>query len=417
VRVTVLAVGSRGDVQPLVALALGLQEAGHEVRVAAPCSFGALVRERGLDFADVGFDARALLGSELGTQWLGTGRNVLSSVRTMRRVAEETIERYVPAMLAACEESDAILATQMGVLAYERAVRDAVPFFMCYLFPFHRTREFPSVALPRRLPLGAPYNLLTHVLIEHLLWVSCRRVINGQLVRAVGLPPLRSNPFTNVHRRCVPVLAGYSPIVVPRPADWHGHIHLTGYWHLPAPVGWSPPRDLQDFLDSGPPPVYVGMGSMVGPDPEGLMGRCVAALRAARQRGVIATGWGGLRGPVSGEDTFVLEEVPHEWVFPRVRAVVCHGGAGTVAAALRAGIPLVICPFFSDQFYWGERVSDLGAGPRAVPVRQATLEGLASAIRRAVTRPTHRQRARELGEHLRAEDGVAAAVDVFHSHL
>jgi sterol 3beta-glucosyltransferase len=197
---------------------------------------------------------------------------------------------------------------------------------------------------------------------------------------------------------------------VPRPADWPATVAVTGYWFLDEGADWQPPRALVDFLEAGPPPVFVGFGSMAGRDPDRLGRAVLAALARAGQRGVVVTGWGGLRVDDPPPGVFVAEAVPYDWLLPRVAAVVHHGGAGTIAAGLRAGKPTVVCPFVADQPFWGARVHALGAGPAPIPQRRLSAEALAGAIRVAVGDDGMRERAAALGAAIRGEDGVAAAV-------
>ncbi len=169
---------------------------------------------------------------------------------------------------------------------------------------------------------------------------------------------------------------------------------------------------MQRFLDAGDPPVYVGFGSMSGRDPQHLTKLVIDALQQAGVRGLIATGWGGLTAADLPETIFKIDSVPHDWLFPRVAAVVHHGGAGTTAAGLRAGRPTVICPFIVDQPFWGRRVHELGAGAAPIPQKQLTAENLAAAIREVTSDPTIHRKAEVLGEQIRQEDGIGIAVNL-----
>lgn len=224
----------------------------------------------------------------------------------------------------------------------------------------------------------------------------------------LGLVPLPEAPPA---RWGLPTLYGFSPAVVPPPADWPPTAHVTGYWTAPAPE-WTPPAPLTAFLDAGAPPVYLGFGSMPDADPAAATGMLLGGLRRAGRRGVLLSGWSGLAPSDSTDDVLVVGEVPHAWLFPRVAAVLHHGGAGTTAAGLLAGAPTVVVPFFADQFFWGRRVAALGAGPRPVPRERLTAERVAAALSAAVDDPRFGRAARRLAERLRAEDGVAAAVRV-----
>ena len=200
--------------------------------------------------------------------------------------------------------------------------------------------------------------------------------------------------------------------MIPVPRDWDDSVHVTGYWFLDPPAGWEPPVDLVRFLHAGPPPVYVGFGSMVNRKPEEAADLALQALARTGQRGVLSSGWGGLKKEALPETVFMTGSVPHGWLFPQMAAVVHHGGVGTTAEGLRAGVPSVLTPFFGDQPFWGRRVLDLGVGPRAIPRRQLTADRLAEAIRCAVSDTAMRERAALLGERIRAEDGIARAAEV-----
>jgi UDP:flavonoid glycosyltransferase YjiC (YdhE family) len=243
-----------------------------------------------------------------------------------------------------------------------------------------------------------------------------RRAVNQARQKVLGLPPL---PFLGPPPRMFrdqPALYGFSPRVLPRPRDWNANQVITGYWFLESPGSWQPSAALAEFLGAGPPPVVVGFGSMHDPHAGELTGRVIEALTRARLRGVLLTGWGGLSNKVRSDAIYVAESVPHDWLFPRAAAVVHHGGAGTTAAALRAGVPSIVVPFMADQPFWGSRIARLGVGPRPIPRRRMSALRLANALCAATLDPEMRRRASELGEQIRAEDGVGGAVEVFHAY-
>jgi sterol 3beta-glucosyltransferase len=214
----------------------------------------------------------------------------------------------------------------------------------------------------------------------------------------------------------IPVLHGHSEAVLPRPDDWPQTAHVTGYWFLDVDVDWTPPAELAAFLGADPPPVYVGFGSMSGRDPERLARTVVEALQIAGLRGIIATGWGGLEAGDLPETIFAIDEAPHAWLFPRMAAVVHHGGAGTTAAGLRAGKPTIVVPFFADQPFWGSRVHGIGAGPKPIPRRRLTAQSLAAAMREATGSQDMIAAASQIGERIRSEDGVANAVSLIERY-
>lgn len=213
------------------------------------------------------------------------------------------------------------------------------------------------------------------------------------------------------------MLSAYSPSIIPHPPDWPESIHITGYFFLDSQADWRPSRELNAFLEAGDPPVYIGFGSMAGRNPEQLARLVSQALVKSGQRGLLLTGWGGLRTELVPENVFVVDAVPHSWLFPRMAAVVHHGGAGTTAEALRAGVPAVIVPFVFDQPFWGARIKELGLGPDPIPLKKLTADALANAIGIAVTDSDIRQRANSCGEAIRAEDGIGNAVKVIQRYL
>jgi UDP:flavonoid glycosyltransferase YjiC (YdhE family) len=208
------------------------------------------------------------------------------------------------------------------------------------------------------------------------------------------------------------VLYGYSPAVIPKPSDWNGQAHVTGYWFLDPVDDWTPPADLGEFLQAGAPPIFIGFGSMSTSNPAATTQLIVQALARTPQRAVLLSGWGGLHASDLPDTIYLLESAPFAWLFPRMAAVVHHGGAGTTSAGLRAGVPSIVIPFFADQPFWGRRVADLGVGPAPIPFKQLTPDRLARAIESAVTDQAMQQRATELGSTIRAEDGIAQAVRV-----
>jgi len=349
-RISVLAIGTRGDVQPLLALAVGLQGTGrHMVCFIAPDDFGALAKEHGLRFAPLGLDARHLLGMGDLAAGMRYGRNALLWVWQILRTLRPTFERLMENTWSACQGAETIVFSTVGLGAYHIAEKLGVPG--CWAIPFPalaRTRAFPNVVFPS-LRLGRTYNLWTHVLAEQFLQQLTGRFFNQWRRERFGLPtiPLGTWPYGQLHGRPLPTLFSYSPTVIPKPPDWGENTYVTGYWFLDHAPDWQPPEQLLRFLEAGSPPVYVGFGSMGQRDVQQTAQLVEEALRQSGQRGVLVTGWSGLAGdhlPHQIANLIMLDSIPHAWLFPHMAAVVHHGGSGTTGAGLRAGVPSVLVP-------------------------------------------------------------------------
>ena len=248
-----------------------------------------------------------------------------------------------------------------------------------------------------------------------ILWLWYSPFVN-EFRRFLGLQTYSWSPFNRI-LKSTPMLSAYSPSIIPHPADWPESLHVTGYFFQPSPINWQPPSELKAFLEAGKPPVYIGFGSMSGRNPEQLATLILEALASSGQRGLLLSGWGGLRVKIASEQVFVLDAAPHSWLFPRMAAVVHHGGAGTTAEGLRAGVPAVIIPYILDQPFWGARIKKLGIGPEPIPHKQLNPDRLANAIRIAVSDPAMQQRAKSYGKAIRAENGIRNAVNLVQSYL
>lgn len=430
-RINILAFGSRGDVQPYVALGLGLQAKGYNVQLVALDDYADLVTAYGLPF--VGLGAKMSDFSLDTFQSAATsGRNSVKGVIELVRSARPLFDRMFEHIWEACWETDALIASLVAMVpAHSVVEKRRIPYFPAVVQPFGRTNDFASPAFPLDLPASGLLNQFSHRFVEQIFALPTRPYVNAWRTERLDLPPLQplTYPYRSLDGAMLPWLYGYSPSVVSRPDDWPTDSHVTGYWFLPdtAPSSeWQPPDDLLAFLADGPPPVYIGFGSMVTHHAEATTTLIVEALHKARQRGVIMTGWGGVKegfkqGALSAnrlpDTVFSIDSCPHDWLFPQMAAVVHHGGAGTTAAGLRAGVPSVVVPFMGDQPFWGDQVQALGVGPAPIPYKQLTADKLAYALRIATNHVPMWDRARALGEKIRGEDGVGMAVQVIENHL
>jgi UDP:flavonoid glycosyltransferase YjiC (YdhE family) len=416
-RLTILALGSQGDVQPYIALGAALKDAGYDVRLATHINFEGLVRSHGLEFFLLEGNPREMIETEAGQALMETGPNIITHVRQLKSMANALIEQVLTGSLKACQGTDAIIHSAFGFGGFYIAKKLKVPSIAAFIMPFTRTRAFPSITMPQ-LRLGGLYNWLSHIFFEQLFWQMFKPGVEKWLRESLGLPPPSfMGDFGTMHKRGYTIVYGYSPAVVPKPPDCGERIHVTGYWFLERQGDWQPPPDLVAFLQAGPPPIYVGFGSMSNRNPEAVTDIVLKALKRCKQRGILLTGWGGLFKADLPEYVYPIESIPFDWLFPKMSAVVHHGGAGTIASGIRAGVPTIVVPFFADQPFWGERVYRLGAGPKPIPRRQLTSERLAKAIDTVLADPGMRKRANKIGERIGAEDGLAAAVEVISGYL
>lgn len=411
-QITIIAGGSRGDVQPYVALGKGLKEAGHRVRILTSDDFHHLVTDYGLDFFTTGGNAQAVAQS---LQALLERGDMLKILSHMSRASQQQASQAAELGLVACQGSDLILGGLAGLfsgLALSEKLR--IPFMQAYLVPFTATREFPSALTPLpQTALTRWANKLSHRVTQQIMWQSFRSADNKARNQVLQMEPASFwGPFSSMARQKRPVLYGYSPQVLPHPRDWDVSLHVTGYWFLEPSPGWESPTDLMHFLQSGPPPIYIGFGSMISSKPEETADLVLQALARTGQRGVFYAGWGGLKKEQLPESVHMTGSIPHTWLFPHMAAVVHHGGVGTTAAGLAAGIPSIVTPFFADQPFWGQRVYELGVGPKPIARRRLTVDNLAEAIDRAVSDREMRKKAAVLGERIRAENGITQAVTI-----
>lgn len=387
--------------------------AGHNVRLAAPQAFASDAAERGVDFVGFPGDLEQLARSLVQNAGLNIIRMVTVVSQHVLPLAEPVLDRT----RNACRDADVIVHAFLTTLVgHAEARRLDVPDVSVQFFPFFApTAEFPSVVFPK-LPFGPGYRRWSHRFTDAIYRYGSRLLYWIVRRRSRDLPSLGAWLFRrDGGREPTPLLFAFSPNVVTPAADWGEHVEVTGYWLSEVSRGWKPPRELLRFLEAGPPPVYVGFGSVRARDEDRLVEITVRALEGVGQRGVLSLRQpSGRRLPAS---LLAVGSVPHRWLFPRMSAVVHHGGAGTTGAGLRAGVPNIVVPFTADQAFWGTRVRDLGVGPRPIPARRLTVERLTDALGEALGDGGMRRRAEALGRKLQSEDGVTRAVARIQSLL
>lgn len=422
VRIAILTMGSRGDVQPFMALASAVKKAGHEVVVATHTIFAESIRELGLEFSPLEGDIRELLKSKSVQNVLTAGGNPLSFVHRFIKASEPLVMETVKGMLSACENADAVILAGLGFYGgSDVAEKLGIAYITAAVQPMQPTRAFHNPffpAPPKLLPYKGTYNRISHVLFASLFWQLVRPLLNKARKEILDLPPASRQPvFKQIDSRQALSLWGISPTVVPKPADWAEWHKVTGYWYLDTPSTWRPPEDLIDFLELGDAPIYIGFGSMNDEDAERLTEIVVQAVKIAKCRGILLTGWGAITASRASDDIYVVDSIPHDWLFPRVAAVVHHGGAGTTAAGFWAGVPTIVVPFTADQFFWADRVKKLKVGISPCSRKKLTARKLARAIRTGLNGEDIQLRARKLGETICRENGLLEATKAIEGRL
>lgn len=403
-RVSIHTLGTRGDVQPYVALALGLVDHGHTVQIVAPLQFAEFVGAHGLAFVGLTGDFLALLNTPEGKVALAGGQGFSAGCRLLRRVRplmRQLLDNEWDAVNAF--RPDLILYHPKSIASPHMAEAIGRPCILATPVPgFTPTSAFPTPLLPFT-SLG-PLNRMSHLLAIRGADLLFSKQISEWRRATLGLPGAS---------RAIPgpaaTIYAYSRHVLPPPPDWPDNVLVSGYWFLDS-GGWKPPPALLDFLEAGEQPVYVGFGSMPGLEPERLTSTVLQALAKVGKRAIMAIGGGAVSVDEAAGAVFVISEAPHEALLPLVSGTVHHGGAGTTAASLRAGKPMVICPFFGDQPFWGRRIAELGLGPKPVEQRTLTADQLARSLN-VISDPLVRERASAFGVKIREENGVVNAVE------
>ena len=429
-KVGIVTLGSRGDVQPYVALARGLMAAGHEVTIGAEPPYEDLVTRHSIPYVALGDRADTVESFERFARLQHeTGRRAYKIIREANSWILDLLTDQMSSCEQVAEGADVLVEGTMSMITPHVAERYGQPFVRAYLRPETRTRAYrrPDLVYPDDSRFGAR-NRGSYTLPWIAVWGTVRKPVNDWRSER-GLAPFGStnlldNPTRHHHyRHRFPVLNGYSEKVAPREDDYPAWHHHTGFWELDQAAGYEPPADLAAWLDGGPPPICIGFGSIPVLDPDRLWPAILGAVDQTQQRAIVLTGWGGLDRRVDGEgavgrdrrrpsdDVFITEAVPHDWLYPRCSMAIHHGGAGATAASMTAGVPTVIIPFLWDQLFWGRRAHALGVGPLPIEQPALTAEALADAIRAAGTGEVVR-RAAALGDELRAEAGVARAIDL-----
>lgn len=397
--------GTEGDARPLAALCRGLMNAGHEARLLADRATLSTAETLGVPAAPLTGDMRGLnqpagsIANVIGQQ----GLNAMA--KALANIANTNAESWLRTIVDAGKGCDAVIISGMtAFVGLSAAEYLRVPAIGTGMFPITPTASFPTPFLP---PGTVPrwLNHASHRFANAMLWRAFRKATNRARAKVCRLPPRKELWTTH------PMLYGVSSHLLPKPPDWPANATVCGQWLLPSP-NWLPPADLCDFLQRGEPPIYVGFGSMVGFDRHRTTRAVIAAV--GKRRVLFYPGWSGVSKADLPDNFFVVEDTPHDWLFPKTSLVIHHGGSGTSHSACRAGVPSVVVPFAGDQLFWADRLRNAGVAARVRNGKSLHAADLAQSIAIAESEPV-RLRARTLGKQMRAETGVANAISAIES--
>ncbi|KAJ8325557.1 Sterol 3-beta-glucosyltransferase [Batrachochytrium dendrobatidis] len=417
--ITCLTIGTRGDVQPYIALCKAFMADGHTCRLATHLEYQDWIEGFGIEF-------RPVMGNpaELMQLCVDNGLFTVSFIREAMGKFRGWVDELLLSCWDAVQGTDLLIESPTAMGGIHCAEKMQIPYFSAFPMPWTRTKIYPHPFAVPEYHLGYGYNLMTHALIEHIFQKGVAPQVNRWRRQSLDMPTMNLGLLSE-HK--MPFLYSFSPSVVPPPPDWQDWIHTCGYWFLDNPEhDWEAPASLTKFMENGAKPIYIGFGSIVVPDPDALTRTIIEAVKKAGVRAILSKGWsvrlakdsataGQTETPIEYPDCiYPLDKVPHDWLFPLMAGVVHHGGAGTTAAGIRAGAPTLIYPFFGDQYFWADRVQDLGVG---LSIRKLTVDKLASALVTLTTDHKMRERSALLGERVRCESGAANAVQYVYRDL
>ena len=450
--IVIQVVGSRGDVQPFVALGKVLKDTyGHRVRLATHPSFKCFVQENGLEFFSIGGDPSRLMAFMVANPSLMPGFRSLVSGDIGRR--RRDVAEYIQGCWRSCYEAgdglglgatdddvsepskndpgsepearpfvaDCIIANPPSFAHIHCAEKLGIPLHIMFTMPYSPTQAFPHPLANIQSSNTDPQlaNYISYVMIEVLSWQGLGDIINRFRAKCLNLDPVSLIWAPGMLERLkIPHTYCWSSALIPKPKDWGPHISISGFYLLNLASNYTPAPDFQAFLDAGPAPIYIGFGSIVLEDPNAMTELIFEAVRKTGQRVLLSKGWGGIGADRLHipDGVYMLGNVPHDWLFKHVSCVVHHGGAGTTAAGITAGRPTVVVPFFGDQPFWGAMVARAGAGPDPIPHKQLTADKLADAINFCL-KPESLERAKELASKIAAERGSDMGAQSFHQYL
>ncbi|KAJ3788352.1 glycosyltransferase family 1 protein [Lentinula aff. detonsa] len=411
-----LTIGSRGDVQPYIALGVGLKKENHRVTIVTHEEYRGWIEGFGLEFKQAGGDPGALMKLSVENKMFSPEffKESLANFRPW-------LDQLLVDAWESCQGADVLLESPSAMAGVHIAEALHIPYFRTFTMPWTKTSEFPHAFLSP--PVDSPtFNSASYVLFNNVMWAATSGQINRWRRNTLKIG---NTDMGHLMQSKIVFIYNFSQAVVPKPLDWGDPISISGYWFLDNPdLDWEPPESLIAWMEKaradGKPIVYIGFGSITVPNPNRVTLRIIEAVLKSDVRAIISKGWSARMSKTDGKEPVIppecyqLDKIPHDWLFPQVDAALHHGGAGTTGASLRAGIPTLIKPWFGDQFFWASRVQKLGAGMKVSSLR---VNELADALTKATTSRIMKEKAMLVGEKIRAENGVRTAIRTIYTYI
>ncbi|UZJ53833.1 hypothetical protein CBS101457_003153 [Exobasidium rhododendri] len=422
--ITFLTIGSRGDVQPYIAFAKGLKQQGHRVRIATHQEFQSWIESYDIEFKEVGGDP-----AELMRICVENGTFTMSFLRESMTKFRGWLDDLLISCWKACQGTDVVIESPSAIAGIHVAEALQVPYYRSFTMPWTRTRVYPHAFAVPGHKAGGNYNYMSYVIFDQVFWRASAGQINSWRKECLGL---KATSLDRLEQHKVPFLYNFSPNLVPKPIDWYDWIHVTGFWFLDhaddsGENRWKPPEELLSFIrrakNTGRKLVYIGWGSIVVSDAEEMTRTVLQAVKKSGVCAILSKGWSdrlqaseskkamAKKEEVIDSDVFIVQSIPHDWLFPQLDAACHHGGSGTLGASLRAGIPTIVKPYFGDQFFWASQVESLHIGAF---VRNFSVETFAEALKTCTSDLKMVENAKKIGQLIRAEDGVGNAIKAFY---
>lgn len=414
-KIVICTMGSRGDVEPYIALGIELAKLGYIIYISAPAVYRNLVEEANLNYLAMNaVNPQDMMKMPEIEQAFSSGKKIKPLILLMKK-SKSVISEFLKEMYRNTQGMDAVIATMILYGAYDGAEKQGIPCIYTLLNPAVPTSEFPTVVAPH---IPRFLYRISHKSLEKGFWLCFKKVCNKLRKTDWNLPKLTACPIDILRKNNVPTLLGYSEEIVSKPKDWSDNEIVTGYWQREPKTEFKPSSELTEFFHSGSKcPIYIGFGSMPIGNVNDLLNMIKEALIISNERAIVFLSYNQKTQLVHDDHIFLIDSTPHSWLFPKVAATVIHGGAGTCAASLKAGKPTIVIPFMGDQLFWGEQIYKRGVGPKPVPYKSLNALKLAESIKEAVSNKQMIENAKHIGEILQKENGGALAAEKIHLYL